>query len=178
MELFSAADNSSSVFNENYMNGTVLLSDELEALEKNPADLLEICRRVISEWQYLDSTVKQSQLVEVEQDVPLYRDSKISTKSGDEIAIPKSEQRRLTCTKLTIVDNYTFHEVRDLRNLKNFRGEGLELNLNFQDMETFYWLLRLQGRSAILPIAIVNMMPKLKQIGFTGWKLPSGELVR
>lgn len=147
-----------------------------ENASRNPLDLLEICRRVMCEWQYMDSTAKQSRLVEVEKDIPLFRDARLRTKSGSEIVIPRSEQEGLKCTKLTISDNFKLHEVRELRTLKNFRGEGLDLP--YEDLESYHWILRLQGRSEILPIAIINMARLLKQVGFTGWNLPNGEVVR
>lgn len=138
-------------------------------------DLVEICCRAISAWQYIDPKLTTAKLRYINKNVPYPTSDSLSITHN----LCDETVDTLTCTKFTLHDDITRKPDREaISTVKNFFNLPLfQCVRQFKKKQLIYWMIRLRNTSGIIPVAILEMITDLGMLGFNSWKLPDGRIV-
>lgn len=146
-------------------------------MDEKSVDLLDICHRAISAWQYLDSKLTTAKLTSIDRKIPY--PTNLSTPKNLTEAVLKN----LICTKYNLtkdaMSDFNMSAAganrKSISTVKNFFS-GNE-KMSFKERQRIYWQIRLRYACGIIPIAILKMIPDLKKLGYISWKLPDARTV-
>lgn len=134
-------------------------------------NLEQLCLQMNSMWQYMDIKLQgRLSSIMTGQKCPSY----IMFISDQQLSYLANK----TCTIYTVAKEFQDISTRCQYTLKTFFHNYTEKELSHAEKENIYWQIRLRYACGIIPVAVVHMISKLRECGYTNWILPNSMTVR